>query len=50
MLEVFQDGGVDLKAANDLHAATGRAVPSLAARPNKGQLRVEGGTRQLSIE
>ncbi len=27
VLEIFQDGGVYPKAANDLHAATGRAVP-----------------------
>ena len=38
MLEVFQDGGVDLKAANDLHATSGRAVPchSDRRRPSVG--------------
>jgi len=44
VLEVFQDGGVDLKAANDLHATSGRAVPgqAIAADPAKAK---KGSTR-----
>ena len=44
MLEVFQDDGVDLKAANDLHATSGRAVPgqAIAADPAKAK---KGSTR-----
>jgi len=55
VLEVFQDGGIHPKAADDLHAATGRTVPcdSDRGRPSIGDEMLnsagEPGSHQLLV-